>query len=675
MRLSHKNLFRARVGAALPRCSFAALLIGSGCGAHGDLATTRPPSIPPAAPAELASPPPVVSGAHADGSGSEGDDDLATFIRTHYDKREVMVPMRDGVRLFTAIYTPKTAARPVPIMLFRTPYSVGPYGEDARPEKLGPGEALARRGFIFAYQDVRGRFMSEGEFVDVRPHRPSKQTPAEIDESSDTFDTIEWLLGNVNGHNGKVGQWGISYPGFYAAAGMIDAHPALKAVSPQAPIADWYFDDFHHHGAFFLPHAFNFYATFGRARPKPTTEWGPRFDHGTPDGYRFFLDLGPLSNANARHFHGEIAFWDELVAHPDRDAFWQARDILPHLQNVAPAVMTVGGLFDAEDLYGPLAIYAAIERQDPDAFNVLVMGPWKHGGWARTPGDQLGTIGFGAETSRFYRETIETPFFLHHLDDGPPPDLPEAFVFETGANRWRRFDAWPPAGARPERLWCDAGGGLGHTAPTAGRASVQWTSDPAHPVPYTAATTTGMVATYMTEDQRFASRRPDVVAFQTEPLTEPLTLAGPIVAKLWVSTSGTDSDFVVKVIDVFPDDAGRVTLPDGTEQEMGGYQMMVRSEVIRGRYREDYARPRPFSPGRPTEVEVPLQSVLHTFAPGHRKMVQVQSTWFPLVDRNPQRYVKNVFLARPEDFVKATQRIYCERGHDTRLEVGVLPQL
>jgi putative CocE/NonD family hydrolase len=650
---------------SVARTLVVSLLIGSGCRAAAEDAAAIPPVAPDDVVAHAPSPrgeasPPIASA-------------LAEWVRTHYDKREVMIPMRDGVRLFTAIYTPKAATRPVPIMLMRTPYSVGPYGEDAFPERLGPSETLARRGFAFAYQDVRGRFMSEGEFVDVRPHRAQKQGASDIDESTDTFDTIEWLLANVPGNSGRVGQWGISYPGFYAAAGMIDAHPALRAVSPQAPIADWWFDDFHHHGAFFLPHAFNFYATFGRARPKPTKEWGPRFDHGTPDGYAFFLDLGPLSNANERWFHGEIAFWNELVAHPDRDEFWQARDLLPHLRNVAPAVMTVGGLFDAEDLYGPLAIYRAIEAQDPDTSNVLVMGPWKHGGWARTPGDQLGKIGFGSETSRFYQEEIEAPFFVHHLDDGPAPDQPEAWVFETGRNRWRRFDAWPPPGAAPRTIWCAADGSLVDAAPSASRAFVQWTSDPDNPVPYTGEIATGMVATYMTEDQRFAARRPDVVTFQTPPLEAPLTIAGPLTANLWVSTSGTDSDFVVKLVDVFPDDAGTVKLPDGTEQAMGGYQMMVRSEVIRGRYRESPAAPRPFRPGQPTAVDVPLQAVLHTFEKGHRVMIQVQSTWFPLVDRNPHRYAKNVFLAKPSDFVKAEQRVYCDQRHPTRLELGVLP--
>jgi putative CocE/NonD family hydrolase len=641
-----------------------ALLIGSACHPAGAASAT---DIPPAAEA------PPAGFDVATATAGDRETDLPQWIATHYDKREVRIPMRDGVSLFTAIYTPKQTAGPVPMMLLRTPYAVGPYGSDAMPDRLGPSETLARKGWVFVYQDVRGRFMSEGEFVDMRPHIDDKTQPSDIDESSDTYDTIAWLLEHVEGHNGRVGQWGISYPGFYAAAGMIDAHPALRAVSPQAPIADWYFDDFHHHGAFFLPHAFNFLSRFGLPRPKPTTEWGPRFDHGTPDGYAFFLALGPLRNANARHLHGEVAFWDDLVAHPDYDAFWQARNLLPHLHAVAPAVLTVGGLFDAEDLYGPMAIYETIERGEPGVDNRVVLGPWRHGGWARTAGDHLGQVSFGAETGRHYREAIEAPFFVHHLADGPDPGLPEASVFSTGDNRWRRFDQWPPAEATPQTLWLSVDGGLGDAPPTARAAAVGWRSDPAHPVPYTAKVTIGMDAEYMTEDQRFAARRPDVVTFQTEPLSEALTLAGPVTAKLWVSTSGTATDVVVKLIDVFPDDAPDATLPDDTIVDMRGYQMMVRSEVMRGRYRDGYEHPKPFVANRATEVDVPLQAVMHTFAPGHRVMVQVQSTWFPLVDLNPHHYVANVFEATAADFVPAQQRLLIERAHPSRLELSVLP--
>lgn len=610
----------------------------------------------------------VLPGAPA--AAQEGPE-LARYVRDHYEKREVLIPVRDGVRLFTSIYAPKDASRTYPFLLQRTPYSVAPYGPENYREALGPSAAFAAAGYIFVYQDVRGRFMSEGEFVNVRPHRAVKQGPRDVDESSDTWDTVEWLLQNVPNHNGRAGMWGISYPGFYAAAGMIDAHPALKAVSPQAPIADWFFDDFHHHGAFFLPHAFNFLASFGRVRSGPTTQWTPRFDHGTPDGYQFFLDLGPLSNADARFFRGGVPFWNELAAHPNYDEFWQERCLLPHLRRVAPAVLTVGGWFDAEDLYGPLKIYSEIERENPGIFNALVMGPWSHGGWGRGEGDRLGAVRFGSRTSRFFREQIELPFFEHFLKDQGELRLPEAYMFETGANRWRRFDRWPPPAAEPRRLNLRAGGRLSFEPPPSGEAgSDEYLSDPRRPVPYTQSITTGMTYEYMTEDQRFAARRQDVLSYQTEPLEADLTLAGPIQAELWVATTGTDADWVVKLIDVFPPGAADPPdLPAGIR--MGGYQMLVRSEVVRGRFRNSYSAPEPFVPGEPALVRVPLLDVLHTFQKGHRVMVQVQSTWFPLVDRNPQTYVENIFFAQDEDFRPAVHRVYCEPDRASSLAVKV----
>ncbi len=601
--------------------------------------------------------------------------------RDLYTKREVTIPMRDGVELFTAIYEPKDRSRRYPFLMKRTPYSLRPYGEDEFPRSLGPSDELMRDGYIFVYQDVRGCYMSGGTFRNMTPHVAVKRSAADIDESTDTYDTIDWLLLNFEGHNGRAGQWGISYPGFYAAAGMIDAHPALVAVSPQAPIADWYFDDFHHHGAFFLPHAFNFLSSFGRPREGPTTERNPRFDHGTPDGYRFFLDLGPLSNANARYLHDEIPFWNAIVEHPNYDDFWKARDILPHLRRVAPAVMTVGGWFDAEDLYGPLQIYRSIERENPGITNTLVMGPWRHGGWARTDGDRLGNARFGSETAKRYRSEIEAPFFRHHLkgDGDDELDLAEAIVFETGANRWRTFDTWPPAERTTARLYLRENGELSFDPPTTRESDLrdetaydEFVSDPAKPVPYTEDIAIGMTREYMTDDQRFASRRPDVLTYRSEPLDDDVTLAGDLLAELWVSTSESAADWVVKVIDEFPPDAED---PDDLEdgRRMGGYQMMVRSEVLRGRYRKDYSRPEPFEPGRVTYVPVPLQDVLHTFRAGHRIVVQIQSTWFPLVDRNPQRYVDNIFRAREADFVPATHRVYRSSLHATSLRVGRLP--
>ncbi len=596
----------------------------------------------------------------------------AEHIRASYTKFEHRVPMRDGKRLHTAIYVPNDRSKDYPFLLFRTPYSCSPYGADRYRKSLGPDMRFVRDGYIFVYQDVRGRFMSEGEYVNMTPHVARKAGPEDIDESTDTFDTIEWLLANVDDHNGRVGQWGISYPGFYTIAGAIDSHPALKAVSPQAPIADWFWDDFHHHGAFFLPHGFNFLSRFGVPRPEPTTESPPRFHHGTPDGYRFFLDLGPLRNVNDEHFHGKIPFWNQLVQHPNYDEFWQSRNILPHLKGVRCAVMTVGGWFDAEDLYGPLKVYREVERNNPGTFNVLVMGPWDHGGWGRRDGDALGNVRFGFKTSEFYRERILYPFFREHLQGVGEAQLPEAWVFETGANRWRTFAAWPPDSVVEQSLYPRAGGGLSSAPPTeAGPAFDEFVSDPAKPVPFTEATAIGMTREYMTDDQRFAARRPDVLAYRTDVLESDTTLAGPLQADLWVSTSGTASDWIVKLIDVLPDSAEDPE-PNPRGVRMGGYQMMVRSEVIRGRFRDSYEHPEPFVPDRPTRVTLELQDVLHTFKRGHRIMIQIQSTWFPLVDRNPQKFVPNIFEATEDDFIKATQRVHRSKEHATRLRIGVL---
>lgn len=594
-----------------------------------------------------------------------------------YVKREVKIPMRDGVQLFTALYTPEGATDKLPILLCRTPYSVGPYGDGKLKDTIGPSELFEQSGWIVAYQDVRGCYLSEGSFVDVRPHvphAPDVKTCKAVDEATDTWDTIDWLVAHADSNNGKVGMWGISYPGFYAAAGMVDAHPALAAVSPQAPIGDWWYDDFHHHGALFLPHAFNFLSGFGRARPEPATSRpGSRLQHGTQDGYAFFLRMGPLANANERYFHGEIAFWNDLAAHPNYDAFWEARNLLPDLKKVAPAVMTVGGWYDAEDLYGALNVYRAIEQQNERVDNVLVMGPWAHGGWARGDGEGLGVARFGAKTSAHYREKVELAFFERELKGKKGPPLPEATVFETGSNEWRAFDAWPPAGTIEKLLPLHPGGRLAFETPPERASFDEFTSDPNEPVPYTEAVAIGMTREYMTDDQRFADRRPDVVSYQTEPLVDDVRFAGPLAAELVVSTSGSDSDWIVKLIDVLPDDAkDPEDLP--RSMHMGGAQLMVRSEVLRGRFREGYATPKPFVPGAKTRVTVPLQDVLHTFKKGHRIMVQVQCTWFPLVDRNPQTFVPNIFFAKETDFVKATQRVYLGGDQPSVLRVGVLPR-
>jgi len=594
------------------------------------------------------------------------------YVKSHYTKYEYRIPMRDGKRLFTAVYVPKDESQRYPILLDRTPYSVGPYGVDQPKGDLGPSPLFGKQGYIFAYQDVRGRWMSEGEFVNMRPHQPVKRTPTEVDESSDTFDTIEWLLKHVSNHNGKVGMWGISYPGFYTSAGMIDAHPALKAASPQAPIADWFVgDDWHHNGALMLPHVFNFMAVFGRPRPRPIKKSTFTFDHETPDGYEFFLRMGPLANAEAKYFKGDVAFWSEVMRHGSYDDFWKARNLRPHLKGIRPAVMTVGGWFDAENLFGALETYKHVEAHSPPAVNRLVMGPWVHGGWARGDGQSLGPIAFGAKTAEFYRENIELPFFEFHLKGKGDGKQPKAWVFQTGTNAWRRLAAWPPKEARPRSLYFGPGGRLSWepAGPSAG--SDEYVSDPAKPVPFFNQTAIGMSYDYMVDDQRLAGRRTDVLAYQTGVLDEDLTIAGPIQVELSVSTSGTDSDWIVKLVDVYPDDYPDPN-PNPTGVRMGGYQQLVRGDVMRGKFRNSLEKPEPFVPDRATPVRFTLQDVCHTFRSGHRVMVQVQSTWFPLVDRNPQKFV-DIYSAKESDFQKATQRVYRGGNLGSRLNLLVLP--
>ncbi|WP_163996552.1 CocE/NonD family hydrolase [Pyxidicoccus caerfyrddinensis] len=600
-------------------------------------------------------------------------------IRSRYTKYEFRIPMRDGKRLFTSVYVPVDAspAKRYPMLMVRTPYTVAPYGVDRYANSLGPSEAFEKEGFIFVGQDVRGAHMSEGEYLNVRPHNPKKAGPKDVDESTDTYDTIEWLVKNVPNNNGRVGQWGISYPGFYTSAGAIDSHPALKAVSPQAPIADWFWDDMHRHGAFNLGMAFNFFSVFGKPRPQPTDaeEWKP-YDLGTPDAYDFFLDVGALSNADANHLKGEISFWKDLVAHPNYDAFWQARNLLPHLKNIKAAVMTVGGWYDTEDLYGPLRTYAAIEKQNPGTTNTLIMGPWQHGGWQGTEGSALGDAEFGLKSSETYQD-LALDFFKSYLKDGKKPELPEALVFETGANRWRRFESWPPKGVRETKLYFQPKGALTfNKAPTGTTESfAEYVSDPDKPVPYTQELNPGWSKNYMTEDQRFASRRPDVLVFETEPLASDLTLAGPLEAELWVSTTGTDADWVVKLVDVNPGKlrGWKKNDDDQGKKNRGGQQTLVRGEPFRGRFRDSYSEPKPFKPGEVTKVRFVINDVFHTFQRGHRLMIQVQSSWFPFIDRNPQTFVPNIFEAKDADFTRAFHRVYMSAAHPSSVKVGVLP--
>ena len=593
-------------------------------------------------------------------------------VKARYTKYEYRIPMRDGVKLFTAVYAPKDAGpnQLYPILLCRTPYSVGPYGSDSDKSDLGPSPLFARSGYIFAYQDVRGRWMSEGEFVNMRPER---DVASKVDESTDTYDTIDWLVKNVAGNSGKVGQYGISYPGFYTACGLIDAHPALKVASPQAPVTDWFVgDDWHHNGAFFLTHCFNFMAGFGPPRHGPTSKpEGHPFDPGTPDGYDFFLRMGPLPEANARFLKGGVPFWNEVMAHGTYDDWWKARNLRPHLKEIRPAVLTVGGWYDAENLFGALECYKRIEATSPTTTNLLVMGPWYHGGWARDAGDHLGAVAFDSKTAEFYREKIEFPFFEKHLKGVNPRegDLPEAYVFETGRNQWHRHAAWPPKEVKPKPVYLRAGGTLAFEPPAdEGDIADEYISDPAHPVPFVSEIVSGMAREYMVADQRFAARRPDVLTYQTPALEKDLTVAGPVRVTLHAATTGTDSDWVVKLIDVHPDS----DTASANGEKMGGYQQLIRGDVFRGKFRKGFDHPEPFTPGAPAEVAFTLTDLYHTVRTGHRLMVQVQSSWFPLVDRNPQTFV-DIYKAKPSDFQKATQRVYRSKARASRLELPVLP--
>jgi hypothetical protein len=592
----------------------------------------------------------------------------AEAVRARYTKYEYRVPMRDGVRLFTAVYVPKDASQRYPFLLTRTPYSVAPYGVDSYPRSLGPSESFEREGFIFVYQDARGRYMSEGEFLQVRPYRPDKRGPQDVDESTDTYDTVEWLLKNVPNNNGRVGMVGISQPGFHVAASIIDSHPALKAASPQAPTADYYLgDDVYHNGAFMLAANFGFYSSFvpRRGGPEPPRQRVP-FDYGTPDAYEFYLNMGPLSTANERLLGGQARYWQEIVDHTTYDDFWKRRSLWRFMNNVRCAVLNVGGWFDAEDPAGPFHIYNAVERNNPGATNLLVMGPWRHGGWARDEGDRLGNVNFAVRSGEFFRERIQFPFFMRYLKDRPA-ELPEAYMFLTGINEWRAKPEWPPKGVRPLTLYLGAAGRLSEDAPAEGEADGfdEYPSDPNRPVPFLGYVVGGMTNDYITEDQRFASARPDVLAYETEPLDEDLVVAGPLKVALNVSSTGTDSDFVVKLVDVYPGDYPQPALPEGQARppnyvRMGGYQQLVRGEPFRAKFREGFERPVPLAPGRPARIEFTMPDVYHAFRRGHRVMVQVQSSWFPLVDRNPQKFME-IPKATASDFRKATQRVYRSR--------------
>ena len=604
------------------------------------------------------------------------------YVRAHYTKYEFRIPMRDGVHLFTSVYVPKDQSQPWPFLVDRTPYSVAPYGEDKYKSTLGPSDEFEKAGYIFVYQDVRGRYLSEGEFREMNPHIDVKKSAKDVDDSSDFYDTIEYLLKHVPNNNGKVGIWGISYPGFYTSASIIDSHPALKAASPQAPMTDLFLgaDDAYHGGAFMLGANFGFYTFFRPFKEPDLPKDEHEFDMGTPDSYDFYLRMGSLANLDKQILKGSNWLWNDQVNHWTYDNYWKNRNLAPHMQNVHCAVLTVGGWFDAEDLSGPLETHASISKFNPGTPNYLVEGPWVHGGWARSDGDHLGDVSFNAKTGEYFRKNIQFPFFEFYLKGrGAAPAA--ANVFETGTNVWRSFPEWPPKTAAPQKLYLRAGGKLSFDPPAEKEGFSEYTSDPNHPVPFVGYVTDTVPQRYMVDDQRFAATRPDVLVFESDVLTEDVTVAGPVSPKLFVASSGTDSDFDVKLMDVYPNDYpdpdpslnGNKRILSAPPIRMGGYQQMLRGEPFRAKFRNSFEKPEPLVPNQVTPLNYEMPDIFHTFRRGHRIMVQVQSSWFPLADRNPQIFT-DIPNARSEDFKSAVERIYHNSKAASAIEVLVLPQ-
>jgi uncharacterized protein len=599
------------------------------------------------------------------------DESSIASIKSRYNKQEVYITMRDGIRLFTSIYTPKDSTKTYPMLMTRTHYNSEPGGKDSFNRSLSGYYRFVKENYIMVFQDVRGRYMSEGKFEDIRAFNPEKKGPKDIDEASDTYDAVDWLVKNVKYNNGNLGVMGISYPGFYSTMAILSGHPAIKAVSPQAPVTAWFVgDDEHHNGAFFIMDNFSFDAGNGLVFKAPTRQGFPGLRLPSNDNYQFYLDMGPVKNFAPKYFTDTVQMWNDDLSHPNYDKFWKDRDPTPYLKNVKPAVMTVGGWFDAEDLYGTLHTYQSLEKLSHDTHpNYLVMGPWSHGQWRGGPTENLGNIYWGEDASIPYHD-MEVRFFDYYLRDKGKADFAKATIFVTGANEWRSYDAWPPVNTVSQKLYFQPSGKLAFNSPTAIKSFDEYVSDPMKPVPYSEKVQMQRTREYMTDDQRFASRRPDVMVYQTDVLTEDMTLTGPLTADLIVSTTGTDADYVVKLIDVFPQD---MPSPAGIvlDVPLGGYQMLVRGDIFRGRYRNSFEKPEPFTPGKITEVKYELPDVAHLFKKGHRIMIQVQNSWFPLVDRNPQKFV-DIYHANEADFQKATQRIYHEKGNASYLEVKVL---
>ncbi|CAI8155931.1 MAG: Cocaine esterase [Polaribacter sp. SA4-10] len=608
------------------------------------------------------------------------------FVLENYTKKEVYITMRDGIKLHTTIYSPKNTSTDYPILMQRTPYSSKPYGKGKMKTKIGPNKHLMMEGNIMVYQDVRGRWMSEGVYDNMRAFITNKKEN-EADEVSDSYDTIDWLIKNIDNNNGNVGTWGISYPGHYATVSTINAHPALKASSPQACIGDFFFDDFHHNGAFLLSY-FKAISLFGTYKDKPTdSPWYSSPKMESKDQYQFFLDNGPLKNLNKYFQYDKLDiktssikstvddfFWKEIIEHPNYDSLWKSKGIIQHLNKVPPTVATmiVGGWFDAEDLYGPLETYKAIEQNGSDHYNTLVFGPWDHGKWAKeTIENSVGNYYFGDSISLRFQKKIETTFFNHFLKGKGDKNsgLPEAYVFDSGKKEWKSYNSWPPKNIKIEKFFLNKEQNLAkkHLGKLINK--IQFISDIKHPVPYSEDIKTVFTPRkYMTDDQRFTARRPDVLVFETDVLNEDFTLAGDILAKLKVATTGTAADWVVKVIDVHPLDTEENNDKLQNHLKMSNYHLMVRSEVLRGRFRNSFENPEPFIPNKKTSVNIKLQDVFHTFKKGHKLQVQVQSTWFPLIDLNPQTYVDNIYKAEKKDFKTQTHTVFS----DSNIEFSVL---
>lgn len=600
------------------------------------------------------------------------------WVKEHYSKKEYQIAMRDGVKLFTAVYTPKDQSEKHPFLMTRTPYSCAPYGEDKFQPRLYQfhWKEYLKEGYILVFQDVRGRWMSEGEFVDVRPFNPNKKKKTDIDEASDTYDAVDWLVKNIPNNNGNVGVFGTSYPGFYSTMAALSGHPAVKAVSPQAPVTEWFKgDDFHHNGAFMLCDAFNFYSEFGQPRPKPTTMGPVEFKYYTQDNYKFYLETGALKNFT-KLMGDSIKFWLDLMNHPSYDEWWKARDARVGCKNIKPAILTVGGLFDAEDCFGAWNLYKAIEQQCTATNNKIVMGPWFHGGWSKSDGSFLGNVRFGSKTSKYFQDNIEIPFFNYHLKGkGNIESLAEATIFFTGENTWKQMTTWPPKEVVMTPIYFHDNSKLLFEKSTSENSLTKYTSDPSKPVPYTEDVLTQRTREYMTDDQRFANRRPDVISFETVILDQDLTLAGAITADLKVMISTTDADFVVKIIDVFPDGFKYDTLIDGKGNGknylMDGYQMLVRGEIMRGKFRNSFEKPEAFVPDKITTVKFDLPDVAHTFKKGHRLMIQIQSSWFPIADRNPQQFI-DIYHCDDKDFIKSDIRLFHDASNASSIILPIL---